>query len=100
MERTNKGRDALLVGVLLAAVTLAAYWPVLLNDFVSYDDRAYVTENAHVLQGMSWANIAWGLRTAHAGNWHPVTWLSHILDVQLYGLKPTWHHLTNLLFRS
>ena len=100
MERTNKGRDALLVGVLLALVTLAAYWPVLQNDFVSYDDRAYVTENPHVLRGLSWANVAWAFQAGYAGNWHPVTWLSHSLDVQLYGLKLAWHHLTNLLFHT
>jgi protein O-mannosyl-transferase len=100
MERTNNARNALLAGVLLVAVTLAAYWPVLQNGFVSYDDRTYVTENPHMLGGMTRANVAWALRTAHAGNWHPVTWLSHLLDVQLFGLKARWHHLTSLLFHA
>ena len=100
MDRNNNARDALLIGVLLAAATLAAYWPALQNDFVSFDDPDYVTENPYVLRGMSWANVAWAFTTPHAGNWHPLTWLSHILDVQLYGLKPQWHHLTSLLFHA
>ena len=100
MDRTHNARDVLLVGVLLAAVTLAAYWPVLDNDFVSYDDRAYVTENPHVLAGLSRDSVQWALRTGHAGNWHPLTWLSHILDVQLYGLNPAGHHSTSLLLHT
>jgi tetratricopeptide (TPR) repeat protein len=100
MERTNNARDALRAGVLLVAVTLAAYWPVLQNGFVSYDDRTYVTENPHMLGGMTRANVGWALQTAHAGNWHPLTWLSHLLDVQLFGLKARWHHLTSLLFHT
>ena len=86
--------------MLLTAVTLAAYWPVLQNDFVSYDDPDYVTENPHVLRGLSWSNVGWAFRTAHAGNWHPLTWLSHALDVQLHGLNTAWHHLTALLFHT
>jgi protein O-mannosyl-transferase len=100
MDRTHNARDVLLVGVLLAAVTLAAYWPVLHNDFVSYDDRAYVTENPHVLAGLSRDSVQWALRTGHAGNWHPLTWLSHMLDVQLYGLNPLGHHGTSLLLHT
>ena len=100
MDRTDKTRGTLLIGVLLTAVTLAAYWPVLQNDFVSYDDPDYVTENPHVLRGLSWSNVGWAFRTAHAGNWHPLTWLSHALDVQLHGLNTAWHHLTALLFHT
>ncbi len=100
MDRTDKIRGALLIGVLLAVVTLVAYWPVWQNDFVSYDDTDYVTENPYVLRGMTWSNVGWAFRTAHAGNWHPLTWLSHVLDVELYGLKPAWHHLTSLLFHT
>ncbi|HVM50145.1 MAG TPA: tetratricopeptide repeat protein [Candidatus Acidoferrum sp.] len=97
MDRTNKARDALRVGLLLAALTLVAYWPMWQNGFVSYDDRSYVTENPHVLGGLSLNSIKWALTTGHAGNWHPLTWLSHILDAQIYGLWAAGHHATNLL---
>ncbi len=100
MAPMKNTRRTVLACVLLGAVTLAAYWPVIHNDFVSYDDQAYVTENPHVLAGLSWANVRWAFRTGHAGNWHPLAWLSHILDVQLYGLKPVGHHLTNLLLHA
>ena len=89
---------ACLVGLLLIAVTLAAYWPVLRNDFISLDDHEYVTENPHVITGLTWSNLAWAFRSGYASNWHPITWLSHQLDVQLFGLNPRWHHFTSLLF--
>ena len=82
----------------LAALTVAAYWPVVSCDFINYDDDQYVTKNLHVLNGVDWKDIAWAFQTGYAGNWHPVTWLSHMLDCQLYGLKAGGHHLTNLLF--
>src|SRR6516165_6792603 len=91
-------RKACLVGLLLVAVTLAVYWPLLNNDFISLDDHEYVTENPHVISGLSWSNAAWAFRSGYASNWHPLTWLSHQLDVQLFGLNPRWHHFTNLLF--
>src|ERR1035437_1061228 len=93
-------RRTLLACVLLSAVTLAAFWPVIHNDFVSYDDRDYVTENPHVLGGLTWANAGWAFQAGHAGNWHPLTWLSHMVDVQLFGLRPGWHHLISLLFHT
>jgi tetratricopeptide (TPR) repeat protein len=82
----------------LAAGTLATYWPVRLHDFVSYDDPGYVTENLQVQRGLTWPSVAWAFRTAHAANWHPVTWLAHMVDCQLFGLKPGGHHLMNLAF--
>ena len=84
--------------VLLIVATLAVYWPVLNHDFVIYDDRDYVTENPHIQGGIIRANGFWALTTFHAGNWHPLTWLSHMLDYQLFGLKAGMHHLTSLLF--
>jgi hypothetical protein len=80
------------------AVTLACFWPVRHNDFVSYDDQDYVTENSHVQQGVTWQGVLWAFRTGHAANWHPLTWLTHMLDCQLYGLNPWGHHLTSLFF--
>jgi len=77
--------------------TLAVYWPLLNHDFVIYDDRDYVTENPHIQGGITKAGGIWALTTFHAGNWHPLTWLSHMLDYQLFGLKAGMHHLTSLL---
>jgi Flp pilus assembly protein TadD len=93
-------RRSLLICVLLSAVTLMTFWPQTGHDFITYDDALYVTENPQVGQGLSWQGVAWAFRTAEAGNWHPLTWLSHMLDVQLFGLKPGWHHVTSLLFHT
>ena len=85
--------------VLLVAVTVAVFWPVRHHEFVNYDDPDYVTTNARVLRGLSWENVEWAFGS-HAGNWHPLTWLSHMLDVQLFGLKPGWHHWVSVLLHA
>jgi tetratricopeptide (TPR) repeat protein len=84
--------------VALIALNLIVYASVRNHDFVNYDDDDYVTANAIVLQGLTWHGVSWALTTGQAANWHPLTWLSHMLDVELYGLDPGPHHLTNLLF--
>lgn len=85
----------------LILITLAIYCPALLkSDFVNYDDLGYVTENRHVQEGLSGAVVKWAFTTGDQSNWHPLTWLSHALDCQLYGLKPAGHHLTSLLFHT
>jgi protein O-mannosyl-transferase len=85
-----------LLCALLGALTLALYWPITHYSFIGYDDPDYVTDNPRVQSGLSWANVAWAVRTGHASNWHPLTWLSHMADVQLFGLNPGRHHLTSL----
>jgi tetratricopeptide (TPR) repeat protein len=94
---TTATRRTTLICLVLGAVTLAVYWPVIHHGFINYDDPKYVVENSRVASGLSWANVAWAFQTGHASNWHPVTWLSHMLDVRLYGLDPAGHHLTSLL---
>jgi Flp pilus assembly protein TadD len=79
-------------------VNLIVYASVRHHDFVNFDDDDYVTANPVVLRGLTWHGVAWAFTTEHAVNWHPLTWLSHMLDVQLYGLDAGAHHLTNLLF--
>ena len=81
----------------LTALTLTAYWEIKDHSFVSYDDDVYVVSNAHVQKGLSWSNVAWAFTSTGAANWHPLTWLSHMLDVQLFGLNPAGHHLTSLM---
>jgi Flp pilus assembly protein TadD len=88
----------LLLCLLLGLLSLLAYWPVAHCEFVGIDDPAYITENPKVQAGLTLDGVAWALRTGHAGNWHPVAWLSHMLDAQLYGLQPAGHHLTSLCF--
>ena len=100
MDFAKKTRRTILICLLLGAVRLITFWPQTGHDFISYDDSFYLTANTHVQQGLTWASVEWAFRTGDAGNWHPLTWLSHLLDVQLFGLKPGWHHLTSLLFHA
>jgi tetratricopeptide (TPR) repeat protein len=87
-----------LIYLLLTAAAIIAFQQVSQCDFINYDDDIYVTENIHIRDGITTQAIRWAFTTGYAANWHPVTWMSHMLDVQLFGLKPRWHHLTNLLF--
>ncbi len=87
----------MLLSVLLASVTVAAYWPLLQCGFINYDDPLYVTANSQVQAGLTWPGVLWAFTTHHASNWHPLTWLSHMLDCQLFGLNPARHHLVSLL---
>jgi tetratricopeptide (TPR) repeat protein len=86
------------MGLLLTLVTLLAYLPATHDAFVNYDDQVYVTENRAVQNGLTWAGIKWAFTTGHASNWHPVTWLSHMLDCEGFGLNAGAHHSVNLLF--
>ena len=88
----------LLISIFLIVATVIVFWQVNYCDFINYDDHVYVTENGHVQRGLTMDGIRWAFTTYHASNWHPLTWISHMLDVQFFGLKPQWHHLTNLLF--
>jgi len=84
----------------LAVVTLLIYLPMLWHGFVNYDDPDYIIGNAHVTGGLTWANVVWAFTSNDAANWHPLTWLSHMLDCQLFGVNPAGHHLMNLLFHT
>ena len=88
----------ILICLFLIAATLSVYWQANKFDFVNFDDNDYVTDNLHVQAGLTPKNIIWALTTTHASNWHPLTWLSHMLDFQLYGMNPGQHHMTNVLF--
>ena len=86
-----------LISLLLITVTFATFSQILNHEFVNYDDDEYVTNNGHVQSGFTRDNLVWAFTTTHASNWHPLTWLSHMVDCSLYGLNPRGHHLTNLL---
>ena len=80
--------------------TLALYNPVNRHPFVNYDDDRYITENPHVHNGLTWRTITWAFTATEQGNWHPLTWLSHALDYQLFHQNPAGHHLTSLLIHA
>jgi Tfp pilus assembly protein PilF len=82
----------------LIAANLIVYASLGHHDFVSFDDGDYVTGNPTVARGLTWHGVRWAFTSGYASNWHPLTWLSHMLDVQLYGLNPGPQHVTNLLF--
>jgi tetratricopeptide (TPR) repeat protein len=84
----------------LMVTTVTLYWPATGHDFVNYDDKEYVLENTHVTGELTWDNVCWAFGSAYAGNWHPVTWISHMLDCEMFGLNPWGHHLTNVLLHA
>lgn len=84
----------------LALVSIAIYARTAWYPFVNFDDGEYVFENSHVNNGLSWPGVKWAMTATAAGNWHPLTWLSHQLDVQLFGLHAGGHHATNVLLHA
>jgi Flp pilus assembly protein TadD len=82
----------------LVVATVLVFWPVLHSEFINLDDGVYVIDNLIVQRGLTLENVIWAFSDTSAGFYHPLTWLSHMLDCQLFGLNPGAHHLTNLLF--
>ena len=91
-------RSKYLIYIILGLVTVALYAPVAGHDFLNCDDQDYVTLNTQVNAGLTKSGVVWAFTKSHASNWHPLTWVSHMLDCQMFGLKPAGHHITNLLF--
>ena len=83
---------------ILVLITSVLYFSVKDFEFVSYDDKAYVYENPNVKQGLTLENIKWAFTKVRLSNWHPITWLSHMIDCSLFGLNAGYHHIINLLF--
>jgi len=90
-------RREIIICLFLVAATLSVFWQVHNHDFVNYDDNTYVTENIQVQRGLDPTTVLWAFTTTYANFWHPLTWLSHMLDCQLFGLTPGMHHLSNLI---
>jgi hypothetical protein len=90
----------ILLGALLVLATLLLYGRVTHHPFLEYDDSAYITKNIHVRTGLSFDNTAWAFTTFHEANWHPLTWLSHMVDCQMFGLNPGSHHLVNVTLHA
>ena len=93
-------RQVVVLSLVLVAVTLAFYNPIIHNQFIDLDDANYILENPHVREGLTWNTAKWSLTTFYTGNWHPLTWLSHALDCQLFHLNPLGHHYANLLLHA
>jgi tetratricopeptide (TPR) repeat protein len=93
-------RPIILLCTTLIVIVLAVYMQVGNHEFVIYDDYTYITDNPHVATGITGKNIIWAFTSVHASNWHPLTWLSHMADVQLYGMNPRGHHLTNVAIHT
>lgn len=93
-------RTKLIICISLLVATLVVFSQTVFHQFVNLDDFDYVTQNPHVISGISFANVAWAFTSFHASNWHPLTWISHMLDAQLFGLRPAGHHLTSLLLHA
>src|SRR5580704_13857413 len=86
--------------LLLALTTLALYNPVTHAPFLNYDDVVYVTDNPQVRAGLTWPTVVWAFHTSESSNWHPITWLSHALDSQIFGLNPAGPHFMNILLHA
>ena len=97
MQNSSKYKP-LLVTILLVIGCIAIFHPVIQYDFINYDDNIYVTSNTHVRDGLSWRGLQWAFGALEAGFWHPLTWLSLMIDHTLYGLNAGGYHWTNLLF--
>ena len=89
-----------LASLLLVAVTVMVYWQTGSHGFINFDDSDYIYENPYVKMGLTPATIKWAFTSFYAANWHPLTWLSHMADVQFYGMRPFGHHITNVIQHS
>src|SRR5580704_1811459 len=101
LEGAGRQPSAWPIALSLVLITLALYWPVRHFEFNNYDDGQYITKNPNVQNGLTLPDIEWAFTAAgYAGNWHPLTWLSHLLDIELFGFHAGAHHFTNLLFHT
>jgi len=96
VKPAHTARLSLAIALALAALLVVVYWQVHSFDFINYDDNVYIQENPQVSAGLTRAGVIWAFATIDYFYWQPLTWLSHMLDCQWFGLRPGWHHLTNL----
>jgi tetratricopeptide (TPR) repeat protein len=93
---SEAGKKTILAGLFITLTTLLAYWNIQYNNLISYDDVKYLLNNEQVRSGLSPESIRWALTATYDANWFPLTWLSHMLDMSLFGSNPLGHHLENL----
>ncbi len=99
-EKLESFPARILLAVLIAVMVLVVYWQTGAFSFVDVDDGLYVANNPQVQAGLTGEGIVWSFTTVHASNWHPLTWMSHMLDVDIFGMDAGWHHRVNLLFHA
>lgn len=90
-------RKTLIISLLLSAITLAVYWQVVSHDLIQFDDHTYVTENVNIQNGLTGESVIWAFTSTRGALWIPLTWLSYMLDFELFGMNPSAYHFTNLL---
>lgn len=90
-------RDRMVAVLLLITATVAVYGQTFYHEFIYYDDQIYVTDNGYVKRGLTDEGLVWAFTNTDVGHWHPLTWLSHMLDVELFGLAPGGHHISNVV---
>ncbi|MDM8554376.1 tetratricopeptide repeat protein [Desulfococcaceae bacterium HSG7] len=90
-------RPEFLINLFLVIIILSVYWQVRNFEFTRFDDGVYIYENHHIKDGLTFSNIVWAFTSDYAANWHPLTWISHIVDMSLYGMDSGRHHLTNVI---
>ncbi|MCK9391168.1 MAG: tetratricopeptide repeat protein [Syntrophales bacterium] len=98
MNLSRQTKNIFWICLCIALLTFAVYGQVQDHPFIDFDDYEYITENPHVRSGLGIDNIVWAFTSYHSNNWHPITWISHMVDVQLFGLNPAGHHLVNVCF--
>jgi len=98
MTLSRQKKSVLWICLCIALMTFAVYGQVRNHAFIDFDDYEYITENPHVRSGLSMDNVVWAFSSYHSNNWHPLTWISHMVDVQIFGLNPAGHHLINVFF--
>jgi Tfp pilus assembly protein PilF len=96
----SPGKRTLVISLLLVVFTLVLYNPANHFSFINYDDNHYVSENPHVRAGLRWSTVRWALTSLDEANWHPLTWMSHAIDYQLFHSNPAGHHLTSILLHA
>jgi protein O-mannosyl-transferase len=94
--KISKDGKTIIILMVLAVLTLMPFYQIKNHDFIHLDDPQYVATNIHIRNGVTEEAISWAFTSGYAGNWHPITWISHMADIQLFGLSPGAHHLTNL----
>ncbi|MGB8833018.1 MAG: hypothetical protein WCC95_12760, partial [Candidatus Sulfotelmatobacter sp.] len=101
LPKTFAGQEKreLISSLLLVVLVLLLYNQATHFAFLNFDDDMYVTQNPHVIAGLTWSTFTWAMSSTY-GNWHPVTWLSHALDCQMFALNPTGHHFTNIILHA
>ncbi len=99
LSRKTKLKTGILASI-IGILTALLYAKVSGYDFIILDDNQYIIVNTHVRQGLSWDSVGWAFTSLSRSNWHPLTWISHMLDVSLFGLEPGYHHLVNVFFHA